>query len=266
MSIIRVAITLGLVTYIFSFTQLLYGKFKEWKVYNYNFPSATDKNFYISIECCDIDMDGDFDLFVGNWKGFIAFYENIGNPDKFLFKLVNNGLSKESSFYKVFVGNKAIPRLVDIDADNDFDLFVGNNNGNIAFYRNDGDMNHPLFKLIREGTEQINSYFNINVGFAAAPFFVDIDNDNDYDLFIGNAQGYIAFYRNDGTSTSPLFTRVKGGFSIQDSFENINTEGYSIPVFCDINNDGKYDLFVGNWDGTIYYYKNIGSEKLPKYK
>ncbi|MBN1897687.1 MAG: VCBS repeat-containing protein [Spirochaetes bacterium] len=255
-----------IIIFLLALSPVLLAQLGDWRLFHYKFPFPKEKVFYKSIECNDIDMDGDFDLFVGNWKGYVAYYENTGNPEKFRFNLVNDGLSKNTSFQKLETGNKAIVRIVDIDSDGDYDFFIGNNDGNIAFYRNDGNIKLPLLKQIKDGQKQTSSYFNINVGFAAAPFFIDIDNDRDYDLFIGNAQGFVAYYRNDGTVTSPLFTRINGGFTVEDSFENINVKGYAVPVFCDIDNDGKYDLFVGNLEGTIYYYENIGSEKVPEFK
>ena len=221
---------------------------------------------YLSVEAVDIDFDGDIDLFFGTGDGLVGFYENIGTPEKYLFKLKKSASSKGSSFLNISTYDKAIPRFIDIDGDNDLDLFIGNNEGNIAFFRNDGDINEPNFVKIKDGKDIDSSYFNINVGLSAAPFFVDIDNDGDYDLFIGNAQGYIAFYKNEGNSTTPKFIRVYGGFAQNDSYNKISVGAYSIPVFTDINNDDRYDLFIGNFDGFIYYYKNIGSPKKPKFK
>ncbi|MDD5065818.1 MAG: FG-GAP-like repeat-containing protein [bacterium] len=242
---------------------LLYSESEQWEKFNYVF--STNKNRFSAVEACDIDVDGDMDLFAGYWNGCLAYFENIGTPKKFFFKLVNPGLNKSTSYNMISAGNKAVPRFVDIDADGDMDLFIGNNDGNIAFYRNDGDIRRPNFKLIRDGSDPANSYFNINAGLAASPFFADIDNDADYDLFIGNALGFLAFYKNDGTATSPLFTRIKGGLSKEDSFNNISTEKYSVPFFRDIRNIGKDDLFIGNWDGAVYFFENKGTLEMPGY-
>ncbi len=222
--------------------------------------------YYIAVESVDIDFDGDMDLFAGNWKGYIQFYENIGTPRYYRFKLVKNGLNKRNSFFSIQGYKKVIPRFIDIDNDKDFDLFIGNNNGCISFYRNDGDINTPHFTLVNSGKDKKSSYFNINVGLSAAPFFVDIDNDGDYDLFIGNAEGYIAYYRNDGTPESPLFSLVYGGWSKKDSFFQIDVGEYSIPVFRDIDNNDTFDFFIGNFEGEIYYYKNIGTPERYNFR
>lgn len=47
--------------------------------------------------------------------------------------------------------------------------------------------------------------FGIDAGQRANPTFVNIDDDGDLDLFIGNLQGVTFFFRNIGSRESPLF-------------------------------------------------------------
>ena len=148
------------------------------------------------MECADIDFDGDMDIFLGNWDGFITCFENIGTPESFSFKLKSVGTKRENSYFNIYTLNKSVPRFVDIDNDNDMDLFIGDNSGNIAFYQNNGNIDSPDFTKIKSGKTKNNSYFDINVNMAAAPYFIDIDNDEDYDLFVGNALGFIAYFKN----------------------------------------------------------------------
>ena len=39
---------------------------------------------------------------------------------------------------------------------------------------------------------------------------------------------------------------------------------HSGPALADVNNDGKVDLLVGNFSGTIAYFENIGTKNSPQ--
>jgi len=171
----------------------------------------------------DIDNDGDFDLFIGEEGGRIIFYRNQGTKEKFIFELVTK------DFLSFDVGIFSFPSLVDIDEDGDFDLFVGEGNGNINYFRNDGTANEPNFTFVT------SRYFSIDVGKFSLPTFIDIDNDGDFDLFVGEEDGNLNYYRNDGTAIEPNFVIVT------ENFFSINVDSYySILSFVDI--DGDNDL------------------------
>ena len=78
---------------------------------------------------------------------------------------------------------------------------------NIKFYRNTGTAINPIFTL---ETENLNS---IDVGSISTPTFSDIDNDRDFDLFVGENFGGISFFRNIGTATNFNFTLETANFA-----------------------------------------------------
>ena len=140
------------------------------------------------------------------------------------------------------------PAFVDIDNDADFDLFVGEYDGNISFYRNDGDKSQPQWIFV-------DSYYAaIDVGDNSAPAFADLDKDGDQDLFVGNSKGTIHFFRNDGTVLSPVWVFI--GELIDTSLKIIDVGSISTPTFFDIDQDGDFDLFIGQGDGRIAFYRN----------
>lgn len=164
---------------------------------------------------------------------------------------INFSVNGNNSFAPFNGGqNNSRFQLIDIDGDNDLDLFNYDVDTTLYFYQNTGTPQSASFKLITSNFQNLN--------FKNWFYFTDIDNDNDYDLFTGGDIQTIKFYRNTGSSTSPAFTLI-----IPELRTNTDTviysESNSVPVFCDIDGDGDKDFFTGQALGTITYYENIGS-------
>lgn len=158
----------------------------------------------------------------------------------FDFDLVPMGLL-ESGGLPIQAGSYPVPELVDIDADGDLDLFVGDRSTDrIAFYRNTGDATNPQFTL------EDPTYFSIWVNDSPAPSFCDIDADGDYDLFIGyeyhipGGTGGIEFWRNVGTAANASF---QAETIIYPNLPNV--AGVGKPALVDIDYDGDFDINVG---------------------
>lgn len=98
-----------------------------------------------------------------------------------------------------------------------------------------------------------------------SPAFVDIDGDDDQDLFVGDLSGYISYYRNEGSATKPNYRLVTDRL-ISDSGTPIAVGSYSAPAFADIDGNGTHDLFIGEKDGSIDYYNNIGTPTAYRFK
>ena len=207
-----------------------------------------------SPEFCDIDGDSDLDLFSGDFQGLIHYWENIGSPSEPEYQFITDSLE--------YIDVPGFSKLCfcDIDSDDDYDLFIGNYFGKIWFYINEGNSYLYQLSLVTE------EFLNIDVGYNADPCFIDIDNDHDYDLFIGERYGKIWYYRNDGDSVNYNYTMVS------NYYENIDVGEYSSPEFADIDADGDYDLFIGrehafsnNRLGDVFYYENSGTSEEPDF-
>ena len=81
------------------------------------------------------------------------------------------------------------------------------------------------------GWQQNSSDFLNNSEFAENnlhPDFVDIDFDEDYDLFIGDFNGLIHYFENAGDINNPIM-------KYHGPIDGIDLSGYSSPEFVDID-------------------------------
>ena len=146
------------------------------------------------------------------------------------------------------------PAFVDIDNDGDLDAFVGTAAGSLQFHENTGDAANPTFV---ERTGGLNPLSSVDVGFISAPAFVDIDNDGDFDLFIGSTSGSVFFFENNGSAASASFIERTGSSNpLNDSVIGGIVSDDSTPAFVDIDNDGDFDVFIGDLFGTVHFFRN----------
>ncbi|TKJ41302.1 hypothetical protein CEE37_06450 [candidate division LCP-89 bacterium B3_LCP] len=214
---------------------------------------STMSNYYYTYPAvCDIDSDGDGDLFALQTDGasVITFFENIGSPIQPEFVINQDTLRDENDEW-IWGGNMD---WIDIDADGDLDFFDGRYNGELRFYENVGDSTQYILHHITDHFEGIDFGYQ---GYPN-PCFVDIDSDNDYDLVLGHHDGKLYFYENIGSQQQ---------VDLADPINywlGINVGDYSSPELCDIDNDSDYDIVTsGGWDVVTRYYENRGTPLNP---
>lgn len=128
------------------------------------------------------------------------------------------------------------------------------------YYRNVGTNNNPQFELVKEG------FFSgemIDVGARSFPCTVDLNGDGLLDLVIGN-EGYtmyggtaaasLTYYQNVGTAELPLYKLAEKDLA---GIADLGL-GFAHPAFADLDDDGDFDLMVGDDQGRLHYFKNKG--------
>jgi hypothetical protein len=196
---------------------------------------------------CDTDNDGDLDLFVGNNDGVVQYYRNDGTAAAYNYVLANN------TFATATAGQYTVPAFCDIDGDGDQDLFIGSTT-EIYFYRNDGTAASGSWSLTYTNYEMISTEIY------AAPAFVDLDNDSDFDMVAGESHRGMAYYDNFGTALGAAWQMVTRYYM------SIDVQYPCFPSFCDIDDDGDHDLFIGRYYNDIYMLTNTGTAEVPAWE
>ncbi|MDF1798337.1 MAG: CRTAC1 family protein [Planctomycetota bacterium] len=221
-----------------------------------------------SASWADFDLDGDLDLYVGNYVKGLSFpyhygeanylYINQGTPGapNFVNEAVTLGVDDSGVFGPTVPGYPYIAPTgavtagctlsvctLDEDEDGDPDLMIGNDFGQWVlpnrFFRNDVDQGGGLVFTDISAATQFDQWGHYNMGILPA----DYDHDGDWDLYMSNL-GDNLLLRRDGS----LYNEVAAAAGV---LEGLNEAGDKLlsswgTSFGDLDNDGWEDLLVVN--------------------
>ena len=277
-------------TVIFELNESCWGKFYEGlNTYTLNcqncqcppiisHPNAKQKHAGSTLLAIDIDNDQDKDIILGD-----VSFNNLN-------LLINGGDNQNADMISVdslFPSNhlNTIPANLEIfpaayylDLTNDGikDLIVTSNSENNSsnftscwLFNNTGtntnlDLNYTQNNFLQDEM--------IDLGSGSYPTFFDHNNDGLLDLVVGN-YGYhqsggnpissLALFENTGTINVPEFTLIDRDWQNISSINlniNLNIPALNLsPSFGDIDGDSDKDMILGDANGKLHLFENMGS-------
>jgi hypothetical protein len=200
-------------------------------------PSLADPNRQaISAAACDLDGDGDEELYILNTDSFAGakrfadrLFDRVDGRWTDLFSLpINRGV------LNLMAGRSVA--CVDRDGDGQYGFFIANYGGPMRLYELDDD------GALRDVAPQARLDFTTGGrSIVALPLLT-----HHMDIFAGNEGGPNFLFRNAGDGT---YDEIGIEMGVADPFEN--ARGISV---LDANNDGLFDLVIGNWEGVHRLY------------
>jgi hypothetical protein len=206
----------------------------------------------------DVDNDGDLDSFVTQFAKQLQSYNNVTNDIDIAFVEDNQAVD---AFSEVMTRYERALTFSKLNYDNKVDVLAGENDGTLDFFLNVGTTEQPQFAELMNAN---NPFYLLDVGDNSTPVFVDIDGDSDSDVFVGSLSGNVYYFENSGDGYT-----FKFDVNIDDVsshiLEDIKSSKSSVPSFVDFDQDGDFDLVLGNASGTLQYYQNIGNYLSPMF-
>lgn len=195
----------------------------------------------------DLDGDGDEDMILGEYDGFLYFMQNTGGAGETAIFNTNIVLMDNAST-PIDRGYAPNPHLLDLDRDGDLDLVIGGLNGFLTYYENVGTASSYSFEWVTDslGGVDVSNYYE-NAG-SNVPAFVDIEGE--WELLSGAKNGYLHYYDNIEGNIDGVWNEV------DSTLEDINIGMFSAPAIYDITDDQHLEMVLGNERGGLGFYKS----------
>jgi signal transduction histidine kinase len=187
---------------------------------------------------CDVDRDGDQDLYVCRYNLPDLFYRNLGNGQ---FKKMDLPLPTLTDSLK-----STSVTFADTDNDADFDMVVTLYGKKNYLFINNTKSADSIWAFEEEILDTMKNGSDLSMGSVIA----DFNNDGYQDIFITNT-GSNCLYLNKKEGT---FLRIDD----LDETKNKNSVDQSKgAAFADFDLDGDIDLFIAHKNTPCQFYRNI---------
>ncbi|MCY2986427.1 MAG: FG-GAP-like repeat-containing protein [Planctomycetota bacterium] len=200
----------------------------------------------------DWDGDGRKDLVVGLADGSLEFFRNVDTGHGVTLtqgRFIQAGDPGAKS--NINVGARTTFDVVDWNDDGRADLVVGALDGQVRVYLNQANGGEP--DLAAPLTIQAAASNLVVPSGRSSVAVYDLNGDGRKDVVVGNTEGQLLVYLNQGTDGALLF----GGYemlSAADSIIDLAGSARSRPFVKDVNGDGVPDVLLGGSDGLVRLY------------
>jgi hypothetical protein len=241
---------------------------------DYAFPSydtPTDVTIFPAAFHVDINNDGERDLLVSpnstidanNYRS-LWYYKNNNVDNLPDFELQTRGFLQDEM---VESGSESYPVYFDHNGDGLMDLIVAiadrfdtiSNTGysTLTYYENTGTASAPEFTFVTDDYMNLSTFNGVSHLFYR-PAFGDADGDGDADLLLSDLNDTMYYFENSAGAGS--IAQFINPTPFKNNLGQVIYEGIQVsPKFVDLDRDGKQDLVIGKRNGTIAYYRNVGT-------
>lgn len=215
------------------------------------------------LQFTDINSDGLVDIVSGNYgyfyvdsltalvanpKSRVAVFHNVGTSNEPVFELVTRdymNLSQEE-----LLG--LTPVFVDLDADGDDDMILGESLGSFMYFENQATPGSPAQYVLTNP-----NFFGVQTAPNPHPMMYDFDGDGDLDFASGHENGHITYFENLGDSANPIFINIPtvdslGGIGYNGIFGNSRMVA---PSVLKIDSTQLPRLVIGDGLGKVKVYE-----------
>lgn len=218
---------------------------------NFSIFNTTSNNFFPTAG--DLDNDGDTDLLIGDDRGFLYFVENVAGD-----AAVASFNDPIYPYQDLNPGQFLKPSIYDFDDDGLNDIVIGERNfnkegdvqGSLNYFRNIGTVGEPVFSQESASYNPIfGNVFTKDQGFIrnlSAP--AAIESEGRTLILVGTESGKIRLYDNIDANLNGTFDEVS------TQFGGIKEGSHTYPALFDLDNDGFYEILVGNRRGGLGFY------------
>ena len=187
--------------------------------------------------------------------GDTCSYQYSGNDSFLVSSMIDFGTDSKAVFF-------------DFNGDGLMDIVAGNyyyynatvlGTSQLGLYQNVGTNTQPRYQLVTTDYCNLSQYSLASGTMGYNPAFGDLDGDGKPDMLVGDANGYLSFFKNVGGPVASF-----PSMTIAD-YDSINVGGNAAPFIYDVNGDSLPDLIIGRVDGGLSYYWNYGTKTAPMF-